>query len=185
MAPKIKIEKEMILSAAIDCVREEGPDSLTVRNIAQRLNCSIQPIFRVFTTMDNLKMETIKRASDMLAASMYGENNDFGKVGLAYVKFAREEKQLFKLLYMNDFRNNVSFVNATDNASDEFAIRHLSNDTGISFDNAKQLYLEMWIFTHGIASMLCANTYQFTDSEIEVLLDNAFTAFLNKNKNNI
>lgn len=183
MAPRIKIEKEMIIAAAIDCVREEGPDTLTVRNIAQRLDCSIQPIFRVFTTMDNLKLETIKRASDMLAASMYGEDKDFCEIGHAYIKFAREEKQLFKLLYMNDFRDNVSFINATDNGFDEPAIRQLSYATGISFNNAKQLYLEMWIFTHGIASMLCADTYQFSDSEIELLLSNAFTAFLNKNKN--
>lgn len=183
MAPRIKIEKEMIISAAIECVREEGPDSLTVRNIAKRLDCSIQPIFRVFKTMDNLKMETIKRASDMLSNSMYGENKSFGEIGLAYIKFAREEKQLFKLLYMNDFRENISFINATDNESDEFAINQLAKSTNLSLDNAKQFYLEMWIFTHGIASMLCADTYQISDSEIELLLSNAFIAFLNKNQN--
>ncbi len=183
MAPRIKIEKEMIISAAIECVREEGADSLTVRNIATRLNCSIQPIFRVFKTMDNMKLETIKKVSNMLAASMYGDNKDFCEVGLSYVKFAREEKQLFKLLYMNDFRDNVSFINATDNESDASVIQQLAKTTNLSLDNAKQLYLEMWIFTHGIASMLCADTYQFSDSEIEFLLSNAFTAFLNKHQN--
>lgn len=182
MAPRIKIEKEMIIAAAIECVREEGPDSLTVRNIAQRLDCSIQPVFRVFKTMDNLKSETIKQASDMLAASMYGENKDFPEIGLAYIKFAREEKQLFKLLYMNDFRDNISFVNAADNEADESAIHQLAKSTGLSLDKAKHLYFEMWIFTHGIASMLCADTYQFSDSEIESLLSNAFTAFLSNNQ---
>ena len=182
MAPRIKIEKEMIISAAIECVRQEGAQSLTERNIAGRLGCSIQPIFRVFNNMETLKLEVIKRASDILSESMYRDSTGFSDTGLAYIRFAKEEKELFKLLYMSDFRNKLSFVNAIDNEDDKTAILQLAASVGLDYESAKQLYLEMWIYTHGIASMLATDAYQFSDAEIEALLTGAYTAFLNNKK---
>ena len=43
--PKQKITKEMIIETAFEIVRKEGLENLLVKNIAAKLNCSVQPIY--------------------------------------------------------------------------------------------------------------------------------------------
>ena len=56
MPPKVKITKENIIQAAMDIVRNAGADALNARNIAAKLDCSTQPIFSNFATMDQLRL---------------------------------------------------------------------------------------------------------------------------------
>lgn len=42
---------------------------------------------------------------------------------------------------------------------------------------AKQLYVDIWLITHGIASMVAINSCEFSDSEIENILKDAFMGF--------
>ena len=60
MAPKIKITKDDIINTSIELIREGGEQSLNARAIASALNCSTQPIFSNFTSMEELEKETLK-----------------------------------------------------------------------------------------------------------------------------
>ena len=55
MPPKIKIDKDNIIKAAVQIVRERGIDALNARAVAQKLNCSTQPIFSNYDSMNELK----------------------------------------------------------------------------------------------------------------------------------
>ena len=55
MPPKVKVTKEDIINAAVDIVRSSGAQSINARTVAATLNCSTQPIFSNFATMDQLR----------------------------------------------------------------------------------------------------------------------------------
>ena len=54
MPPKAKITKEEIVDTALELVRACGEDAINARAVAVRLNCSTQPIFSNFSSMDDL-----------------------------------------------------------------------------------------------------------------------------------
>jgi hypothetical protein len=69
---------------------------------------------------------------------------------MAYIRFAKEEKELFKLLYMRDRSGEA--IPETDEQTDRMT-HIIHNNTGLSVDKAKLFHLEMWAYVHGIATM--------------------------------
>ena len=67
MPKKASVTKDMIISVAIDIVQKG--ESLNVRAVANKLGCSIQPIFYNFATMDELKKEIADVTKQMKKAA--------------------------------------------------------------------------------------------------------------------
>lgn len=155
MAPKVKITKEEILSAAVELVRTGGEQSLNARNIASALNCSTQPIFSNFATMEELRYAVLVQA-DALYRDYIQREMESGKYpaykasGMAYIRFAKEEKELFKLLYMRN-RDGEAFSVGAEVDSEMEALVQMQ--TGLSETEAKLFHLEVWAYVHGIATM--------------------------------
>ena len=157
MAPKIKITKDDIITAATDIVRMEGASMLNARSLASRLNCSTQPIFFNFSSMDEVKFEVVSRAYELYGGYIKreidkGEVPPYKASGLAYVRFALEEKELFKLLYMRDRTDEPS--NNEDDELTKLMYSMVSENTGLKNDDAKLFHLETWAVVHGIATMV-------------------------------
>ena len=68
---------------------------------------------------------------------------------MAYIRFAKEEKELFKLLYMRDRSSEV--VKKDEISTDIQTL--VQTNTGLKGDEAKLFHLEMWAYVHGIATM--------------------------------
>jgi AcrR family transcriptional regulator len=155
MAPKVKITKEEILSAAVELVRTGGEQSLNARNIAAALNCSTQPIFSNFATMEELRYAVLVQA-DALYRDYIHREMESGKYpaykasGMAYIRFAKEEKELFKLLYMRNRDGEAFSVGAEVDSEMEALVQ---TQTGLSETEAKLFHLEVWAYVHGIATM--------------------------------
>jgi AcrR family transcriptional regulator len=155
MAPKVKITKEEILSAAVELVRTGGEQSLNARNIASALNCSTQPIFSNFATMEELRYAVLVQA-DALYRDYIHREMESGKYpaykasGMAYIRFAKEEKELFKLLYMRNRDGEAFSVGAEVDSEMEALVQ---TQTGLSETEAKLFHLEVWAYVHGIATM--------------------------------
>lgn len=167
MPPKVKITKENIINIAVEIVRDEGCDALNARNIAARLNCSTQPIFSNFDTMEGLKKEVISSAEGLYAEYIEreiagGEYPPYKASGMAYIRFAREEKNLFRLLYMRDRSETEMF--GEDKLTDRMTDM-VSENTGLSGYSARLFHLEIWAYVHGIAVIV--NTGYFAlDGEL-------------------
>lgn len=52
-------------------------------------------------------------------------------------------------------------------------------------EKSEKLYLEMWIFVHGIASMIVTGTAEFTEEQIDCMLTDAFQGIKNKLKEEV
>ena len=174
MPPKAKVTKQDIINVAISIVRKNGEQSLNARNIATELDCSTQPIFSNFTNMEELRFEVIKAANELCLEYMNreverGEFPVYKANGMAYIRFAGEERELFKLLYMRD-RSNES----DDSFSDERMEKIVQNNTGLNAEQTKLFHLEMWAYVHGIASMLATNFVNLNWELISRMLTDAY-----------
>ena len=176
MPPKIKVSKEDIVKSATDIVRKSGADSLNAREIASKLNCSTQPVFSNFATMDDLKFAVVEKAykmySDYINREIHkGEFPPYKASGMAYIRFAREEKELFKLLFMRDRTNEVIPESDETNNQVEYI---LQNNTGLSQADVKLFHLEMWAYVHGIATMVATNFENIEWELISRMLSDAY-----------
>ena len=107
MPPKVRFTREEIIRAALYITRESGPEALTARSLAARLDCSAKPIFGLFRSMDEVQQEVLKAGyqfyGETIARAMEsGEYPPYKASGMAYIDFARREKHLFRLLFMRN-----------------------------------------------------------------------------------
>jgi AcrR family transcriptional regulator len=185
--PKIRITKEQIIDTALQIVRERGIESLNARDLAKELGCSVHPIFRAYNSMEGLKIAVYKKAEDMYNHCMLSAGESAGdgflNMGLAYIDFAKKEKNLFKLLFMSDAFKEQSIMDIVGTTEgDDEVTDMLSQRTGLSAKAAKELYAGIWITTHGIASMFATNSCRFSDEENKRLLNNSFMGLILKLK---
>ncbi|MBE6664071.1 MAG: TetR/AcrR family transcriptional regulator [Ruminococcaceae bacterium] len=166
MPPKVKITKNDIIEATLELIRKNGQDSINARSIADALNCSTQPIFSNFSSMEELDSEVISLAYQHYLGFIEeeikgGEYPKYKSFGMAYIRFAKEEKELFKLLFMCD----RSGKDLTPNADFEASVEMIMQANGISREKASLFHLEMWACVHGIGTML-ATSYLELDREL-------------------
>jgi len=158
MPPKVKITKQEILKTALDLVRTNGADSINARAVANALNCSTQPIFSNFEDMDELKSAVIADAYDLYLAFINNEVSsgkypEYKAFGMAYIRFAMEEKELFKLLFMRD-RTGEDLSPSPDF---EKSANIIVDAFGVSIETARLIHLEIWACVHGIGVMIATN----------------------------
>ena len=161
MLPKVKVKNEDVINAAVDIVRSGGAQAMNARTIAAALNCSTQPVFSNFASMDELRLAVVERADKLCQEYMQrevesGQFPAYKANGMAYIRFAKEEKELFKLLYMRDRSNEI--IPESDKLSEEMEAAVQSN-TGLSGAEAKLFHLEMWAYVHGIATMFATGFF--------------------------
>lgn len=155
MPPKMRVTKQDIVDAAVSIVRQQGAQAINARNVATALSCSTQPVFSNFATMEELKLAVVEKADALCWKYMQSEIESgkypaYKASGMAYIRFAKEEKELFKLLYMRD-RTGESIperhkLTTTMNSM-------VQKNTGLDGPTAELFHLEMWAYVHGIATM--------------------------------
>ncbi|MBQ3584778.1 MAG: TetR/AcrR family transcriptional regulator [Lachnospiraceae bacterium] len=155
MPPKCKFKKEEIVQAALEIARDAGIASVTARAVASKLNSSPKVIFGHFQSMDELQNELLKSAGDLYQNYIYEDIASkkyppYKASGMAYIRFAKEEKELFKLLFMRD-RSNETITENSEEIRPLLEI--LKKNLGLSEAEANMFHLEMWLFVHGIATM--------------------------------
>ncbi|MBE5764731.1 MAG: TetR/AcrR family transcriptional regulator [Clostridiales bacterium] len=158
MPPKVKISKEDILQTAIELVRKGGEEAVNARAIAGALNCSTQPIFSNFASMEELQGGVLAYAhgvylSFLKAESEKQEYPKYKAFGMAYIRFAKQEKELFKMLFMRD-RSGEPLIETQDFSE---SVQMIMQANCVSKQTAERMHLEIWTCVHGIATMLATS----------------------------
>lgn len=176
MPPKNKFSREEIIAAAVAITRREGFAAVTARAVGAELGSSSKVIFSLFQNMEELAGEVIAYAYRLyhqyLSTDFWGgQFPPFKTSGLAYIRFAKEEKELFRLLFMRDRREEK----ITDDPGElEPMIQMIMQSTGLSHDRAYLFHLEMWVYAHGIATMLATDYLPWQEDMISAMLTDAF-----------
>ena len=177
MPPKVKVSKEEIVKVAVNIVRESGADAVNARNIASVLNCSTQPIFSNFENMDELKLAVVAACEEEFVQYMNreidkGEYTAYKASGMSYIRFAAEEKELFKLLYMRDrTKEDISYESKISNQ----IMGMVKDNTSLGDDAADLFHLEIWAFVHGIATMMATGYLKFDFDFISKMITDMYT----------
>ena len=181
MPPKVKITKNDIIATTLDLIRENGAGAINARSIASALNCSTQPIFSNFSSMEELEEEVLRAAhehylgfiNEELQKGIYPPYKAFG---MAYIRFADEEKELFKLLFMCD----RSGKDLTPTADFEASVEMIMKSNGFTKERAELIHLEMWACVHGIGTMLATSFLPLELELISTIMSDIYQGLLTK-----
>ena len=190
MPTTIRITKEMILNAAFDITRNEGIEKLSNREIAKKMNCSIRPIYYQFKNSEELYKELYNKINsyfyDFIMKNIADDIPHYKQIGINYIKFAQEETNLFKVLFMSPARNLPNTFVETDKTGFAGVVAAIKLSTHLSDKDIKSFHTKMWIFVHGIATLTVSRSFKFTDEQIKDLLSQEFQALmlLGENPNN-
>jgi len=186
MPPKPTINKDDIINAAFALVREKGIDSINARSLANRLNCSTNPLFRIYTNMEKLKKDVFSRADEYLGNFLLeyksSYDNPLLNIGLAYVEFAKKERNLFRLIYLS---NNFTFTNFKQfiyagRGKDIFDCIFDMAGTDSDIKAKENLYLQLLIYSHGLAALAATNDMELSEGAVANMLTDAYFAFSKK-----
>ena len=190
MPTKIRISKENILDAAFEIVRKDGMEKLSNRELANKLNCSIRPIYYQFENVEEMQKELYLKIEQyfykFILDNMVDEIPKYKQVGINYIKFAKKEKKLFQTLFMSDIGLSPdAFVSKAGEDYKEIE-KMIKISADIKEEDIKDFHTKMWIFCHGIATLVANDTIKLTDNQIQDLLSYEFQALmlLEENPNN-
>ena len=179
MPPKVRFDREKIMTAAFEIVREKGMDALCARAIAHAAHCSTQPLYHEMGGMEEIRQGVMEKARDYFteyvqSQAMLAPLPYLGS-GLAYLRFAQEEKQLFLLLFMRNRTLEEQAQTGAD-ATYEFAARLIAKNLGYSLEKAREFHLHSHIFVHGLAAMLATGFIAWDEEKIIHLLRHQYRA---------
>lgn len=154
MPPKTKFDKNAIVDAALEIAKEKGFSGITARNVANRLNSSVAPIYVNFAAVDDLVEAVVQRVfaiSEELFAKQNGKSL-YENMGKASLTFAREYPVLFRELSLQPNPYMTSYE-TIENAM----VEALAEDTAMqdwTLEERKRLLLKLRIFQMGLSVMV-------------------------------
>lgn len=180
MPPTPIITKQDIINAGIQLIRENGIRSVNARSLAKSLSCSTKPLFRIYKNMEELKKDIKKELdnyyNDFMEKNMTNENRLLSQ-GISYIEFARSEKMIFSSLFMNMTMAGSSLQDIIHAEWNRASIENAKALTGLSTEKAEMLFINFWLYSHGIATQIVSNDIDIPVDLVKKLLKNAFHRF--------
>lgn len=154
-----------LIEAARQLVEEKGPDRLTMSDASRAAGVSTAAPYRYFADGDALldavaseamerQREAMQQASD---AHPLGSEAAVTAIGLAYIRFATQERGVFRLMFSltRTHRRNPELL---QKGRETFGVllRHLAHRYGAPGDNPSIIErgLKLWTFVHGLSFLL-------------------------------
>lgn len=152
MPPTVRFTRDAVLHAACHLMRREGMEALNARAIAKELGGSTQPIFRLFTNMEDLHRELIlyvaRQFQAHAEADMAQSDSPYIQLCTTYLLYGRDEPELFKLLFMRD---RVSEGQYSDQTNFDLVFNIIKKETPLDDETALRFFERTWLFIHGLA----------------------------------
>ena len=148
MAPKSKINAQMIADVSYEILKKEGEGALNARSIAGGLECSTQPIYSYYKDMKDLIGVLTKMANDEFFNMITSSLKD--------VKFAKDNENVFKFMFFSHYSEEIGpqsiygFIANKCSMGDFFG--NFSKMYHISDEGYKQAFINVWSYVHGVAS---------------------------------
>ena len=178
MPAKVKATKEMIVDAAFAVARETGAESINARTVAERLNCSTQPVMYHFATIEALKRAVYEKAdryhSDYLMNLKRPQSGVMLGIGLNYIRFAIEEPHLFRFLFQSDFFDGATLLELVDAEELTPVLSAMRAALGLGMEETKKVFLTVFLFAHGYASIIANNSLKCDEALIRSQLEQAY-----------
>ena len=173
MAPKNKFTKEEMVDAALRIVRSKGIDGLTAKTMADELCTSTQPVFTAFGSMDTVKQEVYAAAVCVYDGYMEAglkEKIPFFGVGMQYIRFAREEPELYRFLFLTQTQDKECSAMKSMGHLQELVRPTLINIYHITAEEADIYFRDLWFVVHSLSTLIVTGDCPYSDREIGQIL---------------
>lgn len=173
MPPKVKFQKEEIVRAALSVARKKGAQAVTAREVANELHVSVGPIFTWFETMEQLKTEVYVLAKELYRA--YIERGLAGPipflgVGQQYLRFAKEEPELYRLLFLTRPGDGSGGTMEALRFSQELARESLMRIYHMDAYTADCYFRDLWLVVFSFATLIVTDDCPYTEEEMSAVL---------------
>lgn len=165
MPPRVKVQKKEVVDAALRVCREKGANAVTAREVARELQLSVGPIFTYFDTMEQLKAALYERAKENYRACIergLAEPIPFLGLWQQYIRFAREEKELYRLLFLTRPGGATEALRL----SQELARPSLMRVYQLDAFAADCYFRDLWLVAFSYATLIVTDDCPYTDEEI-------------------
>ena len=173
MAPKNKFTRKEMVAAAVRVVQKRGAAALTAKSLAEELGTSTQPVFTCFGTMEALKAEVYVAAGrlfDEYLTKGLKEKISFLGFGSQYIRFARKEPELYRLLFLMRPDDVGSGAFAAMRHMQELVRPSLVEIYHISAQEADRYFRDLWLVVHSLATLIVTGDCPYSDREIGQIL---------------
>ena len=173
MPPKVRFQKEEIVAAALNVARKEGIDAVTAREVAKELGVSVGPIFTWYETMEQLKADVCEQAKHLyreyIERGLSGTVPFLG-VGQQYLRFAKEEPELYRLLFLR--RPDAVSGGAMEalKFSQDLARESLMRIYHMEAWMADRYFRDLWLVVFSFATLIVTDDCPYTDEEMSNVL---------------
>lgn len=171
MAPKNKFTRDEMVEVAMRVVRAKGIDGLTAKTLADELGTSTQPVFTAFGSMDAVRREVYAaavRVYDGYTNTGLKEKIPFFGVGMQYVRFAREEPELYRLLFLTRTQE-YSAIKSMEHLR-ELVRPTLVKIYHITAAEADIYFRDLWFVVHSLSTLIVTGDCSYSDGEIGQIL---------------
>lgn len=179
--PKQKITKEMVVEAAFSLAREGGLNKVIVKDIAEKLCCSVQPIYSYCQNMEGLRKDVMKRSDSFVKeyiSSHIDKNDFFRSTGYAYIRLSIEEPNIFRMFVMNERKNIHSLDELYLSETNPHVAGFIADTLQIDISKARRLHMNMLTYTIGLGTILANTSPGIPMEEAGRQLETAYQAFL-------
>ena len=185
MPPKVKITTKMILDASFEVIRNGGHENLNARTIAEYLKCSTQPVLYNFKTVDEIREAVYQIVDEYHTAYIRPKDSDENPLlamGLNYVRFGYEEKNLFRFLFQTNKFGGMSVATLVDHPALSDILLVMAKRLECDVDEVKEVFPTFFVIAHGLASLLANNAMEYDEGQSTRMLNNVFLGLLSSRK---
>ena len=173
-----KVTKEMIIDAALEIAKEMRAENITARTVSQKLGCSTQPVLYHFKTIEDVRIAAHKKASEFhinYVTNLSGKyERPMLEVGMRHIRFAVEEKNLFCFLFHSNYYTGVSLSDWLTGEIFDSLFPILLRQAKVDEQQAYSIFSQIFLVTHGIASLLANNAMVYDEAYCINTLSNAY-----------
>ena len=180
MAGKSIIDRASLLKAALKMVEEQGLESINARSLAKSAGISTKPIYRLYNSLEDLKTDIndiIKKEYDEFIKKRVDSKNALITVCVAYIEFAQLHKNYFRSMFLS---NNLKWKDVNDVLNEKWnqsTIINLVNKHGLTFEEAKNLFMNVWLYANGMATLIASNELTIDNKEILIRIVKIYKEF--------
>jgi len=171
--------KEELLQTALEMIDKEGLDTITLRELTQRLGTSRTAVYRHFASKEALILGVIEKGYEHLNLLFtplfedrtYSVAERFERMGRAYLNFAIEHPNLYRLLFGEMYRKEreeICDYKDETQATGLYALIGLlteAQEEGIIAQVNPLIQAAMvWASIHGLASLLIDGHLMMSDN---------------------
>ena len=173
MPPKAKFTEEEIVEAAVNIAREKGIGAVTAREVGAALGVSSRPLFTYFSTVDELKRKvfeyTREMYRDVVREGLKKPIPALG-VGQQYLRFAREEPQLYRLLFLTPPEGMTGSASEALHLSQELVRESIMRIYNMDAETADNFFRDLWLVAYSFTTLIVTGECPYSDGEISDLL---------------